>query len=229
MMEVELDETHALVFAEESLLKQSATLLEGYADVNNKLGLIYHEKGDLERATRFFKKALSINPSYTEASLNLTVTLNDLGQYDEARTILSMAALPILAAPNAIDPYAWKKMANEHARLGDQYIELGILNEGVEQYRKALQICPDLVDVVTKLGVALREQGNDDDAIDLLMQAGKMNPSYIPALTQLGLTYYRKGFLGLAYEEWLEASSIDPNNKAVRAYLGCLKLQIIAD
>jgi tetratricopeptide (TPR) repeat protein len=200
-----------------------------YADVNNKLGLIYHENGNLEQAADFFKKALSINPHYTEASLNLTIALNDLGQYDEARTTLSKAALSVWAAPNAIDPYIQKKLAAEHARLGDQYIELGILDEGVEQYQKTLRLCPDFIDVVIKLAVTLRTQGKDDEAIDLLTEARKRNPSYVPAMIQLGLTYYRKGFIGLAYGQWKDASKIDPNHSAAQAYLRGLKMQVIAE
>jgi len=231
MTEVQLEETDVL--AEKTLLSQQKTtpvrMNSHYADVNNKLGLIYHEKGDLEQAADFFKKALSINPHYTEASLNLTIALNDLGQFDEARTILSKAALSVWAAPNAIDPYVQKKLAAEHAKLGDQYIELGILDEGIEQYEKALQLCPNFIDVVTKLAITLRAQGKDDEAIDLLTEARKRNPSYVPAMIQLGLTYYGKGFLGLAFAQWKDASTIDPNNKAIRAYLGRLKMQVIAE
>jgi len=229
MIEFQRGETPTLTIAEESLLRQSEYLLEEYADVNNKLGLIYYEKGDLGRATDFFKKALSINPGYTEASLNLTVTLNDLGQYHEAKTVLARAALSVLSAPNGVDPYVWKKMANEHARLGDQYIELGLVNQGVEQYQKALQMAPNLVDIMTKLAVALHTQGEDDNAIDLLIQAQKINASYVPAIIQLGFSYYRKGFFGLAHAQWEEAHRIDPENKAVQAYLGRFKVDILAE
>jgi tetratricopeptide (TPR) repeat protein len=50
-----------------------------YADVFNKLGQIFHNNGELGKAASAFKKALEINPSYTEVSLNLAVTLNDMG------------------------------------------------------------------------------------------------------------------------------------------------------
>ncbi len=220
-----LEEEAALSSTEESLLKRIKAIPEGYADIHNKLGLISHQKGDLNRAAGFFKKALYLNPHYTEAALNLTITLNDLGAYDEARTVMSKAALSVWADPNAIDPYVRKKMANEHAILGDQYVGLGILSEGVEQYRKALQLCPDLVDIITKLGIALRDQGEHDEAIDLLTRAERLHPAYVPAMIQLGLTYYMKGFLDLAFSKWEEARKIEPSGKAAGVYLGLAQRQ----
>jgi len=231
MIEVELKEANALT--EKLLSRQTeapqVSMSSQYADVNNKLGLIYHERGEIQQAADFFKKAVAINPDYTEAALNLSITLNDLGQYNEARTILYKAASSVWATPNAVDPYIQKKIAGEHARLGDQYVELGLLNEGVEQYQKTLTLCPNFVDVVTKLGMILRTQEKHDEAMDQLMRARKINPSYIPAMIQLGLTYYEKGFLGLAYEQWKGASIINPTNKLVQAYLARLKMQIIME
>ncbi len=220
-----LEKENALASEEASLLKMMEAIPGGYADVYNKLGLINSQRGDLSRAAGFFKKALFLNPHYTEASLNLTITLNDLGEYDEARKIISKAALSAWADPNAIDPYIRKKMANEHAKLGDQYVELGMLDEGVEQYRKALGLSPGLVDIMTKLGMALRNQGEVNEAIELLAQAERLHPTYVPARIQLGLTYYMKGFFDLAFSKWEEASHIEPSGAAARVYLGLAQRQ----
>ena len=55
--------------------------LSGFADVHNMLGVIHHDQGDLPRAQEQFEAALRINPNYTEAILNLTVTYNEIGRY----------------------------------------------------------------------------------------------------------------------------------------------------
>ena len=56
-----------------------------FPDLYNMLGLIYHERGKYGLAHKAFEKALELNPNYTEASLNLSVTYNDLGKYTEAK------------------------------------------------------------------------------------------------------------------------------------------------
>ncbi len=214
-----LEETNGVVLEEKSLQKKVESVPGGYADVHNTLGLLHHQKGDLSRAADCFRKALHLNPHYTEAALNLTITLNDLGAYDEARQVISKAALTVWADPKEIDPFVRKKMANEHAKLGDQYVELSLWSEGVEQYRKALNLCPDLVDIMTKLGVTLRSQNEYDEAIDQLSHTERIYPHYIPVKIQLGLTYYMKGFFGLAFAKWEEANSADPAGKAASVYL----------
>ena len=47
-----------------------------------------HMKGELRKASAHFEKALEINPRYTEASLNLAITYNDLGEFKKAQEVL---------------------------------------------------------------------------------------------------------------------------------------------
>jgi tetratricopeptide (TPR) repeat protein len=55
-----------------------------YANVHNMLGFIYSHRGLPEKAVEQFRRALEINPNYTEAQLNLAITLADIGVYDQA-------------------------------------------------------------------------------------------------------------------------------------------------
>jgi tetratricopeptide (TPR) repeat protein len=190
-----------------------------YADVYNKLGLIYHGKGEFTKAVGAFKKALELNPSYTEVSLNLSVTLNDMGRYNEAIEVFGKAAKIAHGAPYAMDPYIKGKLANEHAKLGDIYYDLGLFGEAVEEYRKALNLRPTFVDVLTKIGIACREKGQYNEAIREFMKAKEINPKYITARINLGVTYYMKGFIDLAVAEWKDALDVSPDNTDARMYL----------
>ena len=62
--------------------------IETFADVHNMMGVIHHDRGRLEEARDAFRKALTINPKYTEAALNLSVTCNDLGEYEQALELI---------------------------------------------------------------------------------------------------------------------------------------------
>jgi Flp pilus assembly protein TadD len=63
-----------------------------FADIQNKMGIIYHQTNRRELAVRAFEKAIELNPGYTEASLNLAVALSEHGDYEKAREVFEKAA-----------------------------------------------------------------------------------------------------------------------------------------
>lgn len=195
----------------------------GYADIYNKLGLIFHQRRRLEQAAEYFKKALNINPRYTEASLNLVVTYNDLGRFEDARSVFLRATTMAKSDEAAIDPYIMGKLANEHSKLGDQYHILGCRKEALEEYNKALALKPGLVDVITKMGIIKMEDGLLDEAIAIFLKAKELNPTYIPVFINLGITYYKKGLLDNALKEWSRAKEIDPSARGVDVYLSLVR------
>ncbi|HXN06335.1 MAG TPA: tetratricopeptide repeat protein [Nitrospiria bacterium] len=199
-----------------SLVKDS---VKGYPDVYNKLGLIAHQKGDLRKAALYFERALQTNPRYTECSLSLAITYNDMGLFDEARDVFKRAMNIVQSSTETLDPYIRGRLANEHKKLGERYKDLGLYDEALDEFQKALKHRPNLVDIVTEIGVTLREKGRLDDSIRILMKAKEINSRYIPSIIQLGITYYAKGFSNLARTEWEEAQAIDPDGKEARVYL----------
>jgi len=74
--------------AERTLLRVTS-LHHGYADVFNMLGMIYHQGGEFSKSIAHFKKALKINPTYTEALLNLSILYNDIGEYKLSKQLLN--------------------------------------------------------------------------------------------------------------------------------------------
>ncbi len=206
-------------WAEAQKYLEQVVTVRPYADVYNKLGQIYHGKGELSRAADAFRKALSLNPGYTEVSLNLAVTLNDMGKYAEANEIFGRAAKIAHGSPYSIDPFIKGKLANEHARIGDIYYDMGLFGEAVEEYRKAINLRPACVDILTKVGIAYREKGMYNEAIREFMKAREIHPRYIPARINLGITYYMKGFIDLAVKEWTETLEMNPENSDAKMYL----------
>lgn len=207
----------------ERLLQDVVRARPRYADVHNLLGLLYFQRGALEQAAASFRRALDVNPAYTEASLNLAVTLNELGRYEQADRVVVQAAKAVGTGSQDLDPYVRGKLANEHARLGDLYHHLGCFREATEEYRKALRLRGELADVLTRLAVTLREMGDHEGAVAELTRALKANPGYIPARIQLGLTYYSKGYTGMAVREWEAALQADPASQEARRYLSVIK------
>jgi tetratricopeptide (TPR) repeat protein len=207
----------------EPIFKEVVHINPRYADVHNKLGIISNLQGDLRKAAAHFEKALELNPRYTEASLNLAVTYNDLGEYKKAQEVFSLAAQIAHPDPDAMDPFIAGKLANEHFKLGNMYLEFNMNEEAIIEYQKAVKLHPKLPDIHTKLGIALRNTGLLEEAIVHFVRAKMINPQYGAAWVQLGLSYYMKGLSGLAFEEWQEALRNIPNLKEAENYLRLLK------
>ncbi len=190
-----------------------------FADVMNMLGVIYHGQGRLALAESYFEQAMTINPNYIEAALNLAVTYNDLGQYRKARSLYRHISNIRDAKPDKIEPFARGKLANMHANLAEAYAEVGDLSHAASQYREALELCPDFVDIRTKLGRTLRDAGRVEEACDELEKAKIAKPLYLPARFSLGITYLALGNRDLAKREWEAVLEADPSNTTAQMYL----------
>ncbi|MFQ5542721.1 MAG: tetratricopeptide repeat protein [Nitrospiria bacterium] len=200
---------------------------EGYADILNKLGVISYRNNKIEKSIAYYKKALKINPRYMEASINLTLAYNDLGAYGKAGDTFTDAAESVRTGPPKPDPFVLGKLANEHAKLGNTYFDLGLKDEALEEYRRALSMCPQFVDVLTKMGVVLREKNRLDDAIRCFTKAKEVNPKYTAAMVHLGVTYYLRGFFDLALEEWEQAKKINAEEEGLKTCLALFNKKIV--
>lgn len=211
----------------ERFFQQLLAVKPTFADIQNKIGIIYSHTNRLPLAAKAFEKALKMNPGYTEASLNLAITYSDLGMYDKSRQVFEKAShfsdKSETSSDRSIDPFVKGKLSDEHLRIGKIYYELRMLDEAIEEYQKALRLSPNFADIITQLGIALRDKGRYDDAIAEFNRAKQSNPRYTPARLHLGITYYSQGFYGLAEQEWREALVFDPGNSAVRTYLNFVK------
>ncbi len=188
-----------------------------YADVLNLMGVIYHIEGKFNDAIKAFVEALEINPNYLEASLNLAVLYNDLGEYKKAKELY--ARVQKRKSPSKLDAVMSGKIANMHAELGDTYRSVNRYPEAIEEYRMALKLCPTFVDIRTKLGMAHRENNQKDLSIKELSEAIHQSPSYRPAFIQLGISYYSAGQKEKAAQTWQNLLKKDKDNEVAKMYL----------
>jgi tetratricopeptide (TPR) repeat protein len=194
-----------------------------FADVHNMLGVIQHGRGDFSEARRHFDAAVEINPQYTEALINLSVTLNELGRFGDAREIhaklVARGVGSLSRKPQDVEPFARGRLANLHAQVAEAYTDLGLLDEAAAEYRKAVSLCPTFADLHTRLGNVLRDRGDLPSAEAAYRDAVAVNPKYLPARVQLGVARFSRGDRTGAEDAWREALAIDPADRFAGMYL----------
>ena len=204
----------------EQYFRQVLKMGQGFADIFHMMGVISHSKGQFDTAIDFFKKALNINPNYTEAILNLAVLYNDLGEYKEAKKLYSHLQKNGKGQKNkGIEPVLKGKLSNLHATTGDIYRSIGLYSFAAQEYQKALDLNPGYVDIRIKLGVSLREDGNLEESMKEFKTALKTDPKNITAHIQLGITNYSRGKTVDAKKEWETALKTDSKNESAKMYL----------
>jgi tetratricopeptide (TPR) repeat protein len=203
----------------DDLLREVLPHTEGFADVHDMLGVIAHSRGHLLQAADYFERAVRINPSYTEALLNLAVTYNDLGRYEAAQQMQAKANTLRAQGPLKLDPFAKGKIANMHADVGLAYAESGMLDNAIEELQKAVQLCPGFADLRTRLGTLYKEQGDLSRAREQFQLATESNPRYMQARVMLGLSLFALGDREAAVAEWQQVAEAEPDNRLAQMYL----------
>ena len=203
----------------EALLLQIVGRTPTYANVFNMLGFIASQRNTPEKAVTLFRRALSLNPNYHEARLNLVLTLADMGAYDQAAQ--EAGKLEDREAPGAprLSLGVRGKLANAHADQGRKYHALGMYAEAIQEYDKALGLCPNFPDLHNRRAVSCRELGLYAEAKASLLRALELKPNYVEAHVNLGLIQQKLGNLTDAVQSWERALQLDPKHRLARIYL----------
>jgi tetratricopeptide (TPR) repeat protein len=94
-----------------------------------------------------------------------------------------------------------------------------LVGEAIEQYSKAVALCPSFADLRTRLGNLYRDSGDFARAKEQYQAAKDANPNYLPARVLLGVTMYFMGDTPGAVAQWREVLAIDPDNKSAQMYV----------
>jgi tetratricopeptide (TPR) repeat protein len=107
----------------------------------------------------------------------------------------------------------------------------GDYQSAIRDYRKVLQVHPDMVEAKVNLGAALAHVGQYDEAIAMYKSALPTLPFKNPVLLNLGLAYYKKGDFANAREQFEMLYKLQPKDTRIAILLGDteLRLQKAAD
>ncbi|MCB0411959.1 MAG: tetratricopeptide repeat protein [Bdellovibrionales bacterium] len=196
----------------ETLLNQLILQNRKSPHVFQMLGTIYYDQGKFTKAIRAFRRAIEIDPSFTDASLGLSIILNDLGKYEEGRKVFEEAQVMLQKKSAEDDPYVNEKLALKHDELGELYVHYNRYKEALDQYFKALSLSTRRPEITMKIVDCFKTLGEYDKAFKELRDLIKQYPMFIGARLKLGKFHFEKGDVIAAIEAWEGVLERDPEN-----------------
>lgn len=210
------------------LLEEVIATGRAFADAHHLLGLSYSLAGQPDKALAQLDRALALNPNYVEALIHRALVLNALGREEEATAVLRRARTIGGEVRAGFPAHVAAKLANQHAALGEAYVEAGGLSEAIAQYEAALALGPAFHDLRYRLGRLLLEAGRALDAHEQFRMIVRERPAYLDAAAMLGLACYLAGDGLAARAVWEELRARRPEDPRVEAYLAMLSRSDVA-
>lgn len=203
----------------EPLLQQ--LILQGTRnpEVYQMLATIFYDKGQFSKAIKTFRRALEIDPTYTDASVGLSIILNDLGKYDEGKKVFVEAQEVLEKKSNKSDPFVDERLASKHEELGDLYFQYKRHPEALEQLLKALKLSTRKPEITMRLAEVYAQMGEHERAIKDLKNLIREYPQLSSARLKLGLILYNRNRVAEAVEQWENILVRDPRNPEALRYI----------
>ena len=181
-------------------------------EVFHMLGTIYYDQGKFNKAIRAFRRALELEPTFTDASVGLSIILNDLGKYEEGQKVFSEAKELLARQASSEDPYINEKFCIKHDELGEMYFQHTRFKEALEQYYKALSLSSRKPELTMKIVECYLKLEMPEKAIKELRSLTKDFPGFLSARVRLGKILYDGGDVEGAIEQWEATAHRDPSN-----------------
>lgn len=163
---------------------------------HNNLGIVYNERGEIDKAIEHFQAALKLKPNYAGAHNNLGLAYGKKGMVDKAIEHFQIAL-------------KLKPQAGTYVNLGIAYSNRGWADEAIKQFQAAIKLKSDYSDAHLNLGIAYGEKGLIDQAIDHLETAVSLNPNDPYAHHNLANAYRLKGLFNKAEEHKQKAQPLE--------------------
>jgi tetratricopeptide (TPR) repeat protein len=207
----------------EEQLARALTVEPDNADYYYLRGLLRSYQGRLVDSIEDLKRSLSIEPRHTDAAVCLSIILNDIGRYDEAKKVFEQANHSVFLKQIGDDLQIDRRFAVKHFEMGDLYFRYRRFDEAIEEYNKAILLDPQSIDMRIKRAKAFAKKGFITRAIQDLQQLKQERPTDLAVRVQLGLLHYSQGNVLDAELEWESVLELDPVHREAIAYLELIK------
>ncbi len=203
----------------EPILQQMLLQNTRNPEVYQMLATIYYDKGQFSKAIKTFKRALEIDPAYTDASVGLSIILNDLGKYDEGKQVFVEAQAQLEKKTGKNDPFIDEKLSSKHEELADLYFQYKRYSEALDQLLKAQALSTRKAEITMRIAEVYVQVGQFERAIKDLRALIREYPHFTPARLKLGVIYYNSNDIAEATEQWENILMRDPQHPEALRYL----------
>jgi tetratricopeptide (TPR) repeat protein len=203
----------------EPILQQMLLQNTRNPEVYQMLATIYYDKGQFSKAIKTFKRALEIDPTYTDASVGLSIILNDLGKYDEGKQVFIDAQTQLDKKAGKNDPFVDEKLSSKHEELADLYFQYKRFNEALEQLLRAQKLSTRKAEITMRIAEVYVQLGQNDRAVKDLRSLIREYPHFVPARLKLGVIYYNSNNVAEATEQWENVLMRDPQHPEALRFL----------
>ncbi len=203
------------------------------SDEMNSKGIEFADRGWLDEAIRYFRKAINLDPSSSHAWDNLAGVLAEKKQWREALSayLRSIELEPEAAAGHynlasflmnnglemaegelrealETDP----ELPDARLSLGLVLADMGRLEEATNELNMAIELDPDDAFPKHELALILIDENDVRRAIGLLREVVRLEPENFEAHLDLGVCFSRKGFFAEAERAFLAALALRPED-----------------
>lgn len=179
-------------------------------------GIVYFEKGQIDKALENFKKIPPGSRFYKNTLMHMAIIYYK-GKDVEAGIAMLEKAMPTLETPDRLEliPY-----------LSSFYKEKGMTEAALSLITEALELDPENTELLFELGVLYDREGKPDLALDYMQKVMDLDPEHADALNYIGYTYADKGIrLDEAEAMIQKALKLKPDNGYIIDSLGWVYFQ----
>ncbi|MEE8523212.1 MAG: tetratricopeptide repeat protein [Thermoanaerobaculia bacterium] len=170
-------------------------------------------RGDAGAAVEHFETVLELQPEAGLVHHHLGMALRQLGRDAEAAAHLERQGSGEVTWPDRlverIESLAIS--AGAYFGRGNRALVNGLLDQAVDQFRRAIETDPELTEARRNLAVALRQQGDLDGSLQELRDAADVDPDNVWVQLDLGNAYRAKGLAEQAIESYERAVALAPD------------------
>jgi tetratricopeptide (TPR) repeat protein len=215
--------------ATQTIIAQILPKNDKIPEVFQMLATIFYSNGQFNKAIKTFKRALEIDPYYTDASVGLSIILNDLGRYEEGRKIFLEAQSLLERKNRRPDPSVNDKIAAKYEELGDLLFQCQRYEEALEHFQKAFNLSQRKQQIGLTIVECLTKVGQKDKALRELKSLVKEFPQFIAGRNRLASLLYEMNKVAEAIQQWETVLAKDAKNPEATKNLKMAQTSAMSD